>query len=209
MTRQAVAARLARRLTSRKCDSAFTVSCLASHLSTNPRRNDRPAQVVSISLAGAAIGSLSGTVLADALGRVRAFAADALPLLAGAALCATAESSTGILAGRFLVGVGIGLASALVPLYISEVAPTQARGTLGSVNQLMICIGILAALVANVVLPVADWRTMFWLSAVPAGLLGAGASRLRCHCVRLCVVARLCNPSGLVNAPPRRGCMPV
>ena len=131
--------------------------------------------MVSISLAGAAIGSLSGTVLADALGRVRAFVADALPLAAGAALCATADSSTAILAGRFLVGVGIGLASALVPLYISEVAPTQARGQLGSVNQLMICIGILAALVANVLLPVQDWRTMFWLSAVPAGLLGVGA----------------------------------
>ena len=131
--------------------------------------------MVSISLAGAAIGSLSGSVLADALGRVRAFAVDVLPLLGGAALCATATSSTAILAGRFACGVGIGLASALVPLYISEVAPTQDRGRLGSVNQLMICIGILAALVANVVLPVTEWRTMFWLSAVPAALLAAGS----------------------------------
>jgi MFS family permease len=130
---------------------------------------------VSISLAGAAFGSLSGTVLADSLGRIRAFAVDAVPLVIGAALCATATSSATILCGRFLVGIGIGLASALVPLYISEVAPTSVRGTLGSTNQLIICLGILGALVANVVLPVTAWRTMFWLSVVPALLLAAGS----------------------------------
>ena len=138
-----------------------------------------PLQVVSISLAGAAVGSLSGSILADALGRSRAFVLDALPLLAGAALCATAQDVNAIIAGRALVGLGIGLSSALVPLYISEVAPTSIRGQLGTVNQLMICVGILVALVINVVLPVTAWRTMFWISAVPAVLLGLGA-RLRC-----------------------------
>lgn len=79
--------------------------------------------------------------------------------------------------GRLLAGIGIGVTSAVVPLYISEVvlcsfyrhcdhvyffednifqhplkmqiSPTEIRGTLGSVNQLFICIGILAALVAG------------------------------------------------------------
>jgi MFS family permease len=132
-------------------------------------------QVVSISLAGAAIGSLSGTVLADSLGRIKTFALDSLPLIIGAAICATSTSANAILLGRFLVGVGIGLSSALVPLYISEVAPTSARGQLGTINQLIICIGILGALVANVVLPVTAWRSMFWLAAVPAALLAVGA----------------------------------
>ena len=131
-------------------------------------------QVVSISLAGAAFGSLSGTVLADSLGRLRAFLVDAVPLLAGAALCATATSPAALLSGRFLCGFGIGLASALVPLYISEVAPTSIRGICGSANQLMICLGILNALIVNVVLPVDAWRTMFWLAVVPSLLLVAG-----------------------------------
>jgi MFS family permease len=132
--------------------------------------------VVSITLAGAAVGSLSGTVLADVFGRVKAFVADAVPLLAGSFLCATATSYEMLLAGRALVGLGIGLSSALVPLYISEVAPTSIRGRLGTVNQLMICVGILAALVVNVVLPVTAWRDMFALSAIPAAILALGAA---------------------------------
>lgn len=135
-------------------------------------------QVISISLAGAAVGSLSGSVLADMFGRCKAFLIDAIPLVAGSALCAVAVSSTQVLAGRFLIGIGIGLASALVPLYISEVAPAKVRGTLGSVNQLMICVGILAALVVNVALPATEWRTMFWLAMIPAAIMGLGTPLL-------------------------------
>jgi MFS family permease len=132
-------------------------------------------------LAGAAVGSLSGTVLADSLGRIKAFVLDSLPLIIGSALCATSTSSTTMLVGRFVVGVGIGLSSALVPLYISEVAPTSARGKLGTINQLIICIGILGALVANVLLPVTAWRTMFWFAAIPAALLAAGETPQKMH----------------------------
>jgi hypothetical protein len=42
-------------------------------------------------------------------------------------------------------------------------------------NQLLICLGILAALLVNVALPVADWRTMFLLAALPAAALLLGA----------------------------------
>ncbi|KAJ7518339.1 hypothetical protein O6H91_21G064600 [Diphasiastrum complanatum] len=78
--------------------------------------------------------------------------------------------------GRLLVGIGIGISSAIVPLYISEISPTDIRGALGSVNQLFICVGILAALVAG--LPLAGntiwWRSMFALAVVPALLLCLG-----------------------------------
>jgi MFS family permease len=100
--------------------------------------------------------------------------ATAIPLALGAAACATAAGLPTLLAGRALAGLGIGLASALVPLYISEVAPARVRGALGSVNQLVICVGILGALVANVALPATSWRTMFGVAAVPAVLLAAG-----------------------------------
>lgn len=130
--------------------------------------------VVSSLLAGAAVGSLAGSALADSLGRRRAFLLDAAPMLAGSLLCAGATRLSTILLGRLLAGFGIGLSSALVPLYISEIAPTRLRGTLGSVNQVLICLGILAALVVNVVLPATAWGTMFALAAVPAGLLALG-----------------------------------
>jgi MFS family permease len=77
--------------------------------------------VVSSSLAGAAVGSLAGSGLADSLGRRKAFLLDSVPLVAGALLCASATGLTSILSGRVLVGLGIGLSSALVPLFISEV----------------------------------------------------------------------------------------
>ncbi|GAB2300001.1 hypothetical protein Dimus_034045 [Dionaea muscipula] len=134
--------------------------------------------VVSTLLAGATVGSFTGGSLADKFGRKRTFQLDAIPLAIGAFLCATAQSVETMMAGRVLCGIGIGISSALVPLYISEISPTEIRGALGSVNQLFICIGILAALVAG--LPLAGdplwWRTMFGIAIVPSVLLVLGMS---------------------------------
>ncbi len=76
---------------------------------------------MSVLLAGAAVGSLSGSGLANSLGRKMSLFLTAVPLLVGAVLSASAASLEAMLAGRAIAGVGIGLASALVPLYISEV----------------------------------------------------------------------------------------
>jgi sugar porter (SP) family MFS transporter len=130
--------------------------------------------VVSSLLVGATAGSLGGSALADAAGRRGGLVATALPLAVGALLCARASSLASLLAGRVVSGAGIGLASALVPLYVSEVSPASSRGALGSVNQLVICVGILGALVANVCLPATEWRAMFAAAAAPAALLAAG-----------------------------------
>ena len=55
-----------------------------------------------------------------------------------------------------------------------QIAPSRVRGALGSINQLVICIGIVSALTVNVVLPATSWRTMFYLASLPALLLGLG-----------------------------------
>ncbi|XP_030952608.1 plastidic glucose transporter 4-like [Quercus lobata] len=132
--------------------------------------------VVSALLAGATVGSFTGGALADKFGRTRSFQLDAIPLTIGAFLCVTAQSVQTMIIGRLLAGIGIGVTSAIVPLYISEISPTEIRGTLGSVNQLFICIGILAALVAG--LPLAGnplwWRTMFGIAILPSILLALG-----------------------------------
>ncbi|XVF31585.1 hypothetical protein REPUB_Repub17cG0003600 [Reevesia pubescens] len=132
--------------------------------------------VVGTLLAGATVGSFTGGALADKFGRTRTFQLDAIPLIIGAVLTATAQTVQTMIIGRLLAGIGIGISSAIVPLYISEISPTEIRGALGSVNQLFICIGILAALVAG--LPLAGnpqwWRTMFGVAAVPSILLVLG-----------------------------------
>ncbi|KAG4926142.1 hypothetical protein JHK82_051947 [Glycine max] len=132
--------------------------------------------IVSALLAGATVGSFTGGALADKFGRTRTFQLDAIPLAIGGFLCATAQSVQTMIIGRLLAGIGIGVTSAIVPLYISEISPTEIRGALGSVNQLFICIGILAALLAG--LPLVGnpiwWRTMFGITVVPSVLLALG-----------------------------------
>ncbi|CAA7018170.1 unnamed protein product [Microthlaspi erraticum] len=132
--------------------------------------------IVSALLAGATVGSFTGGALADKFGRTRTFQLDAIPLAIGAFLCATAQSVQTMIVGRLLAGIGIGISSAIVPLYISEISPTEIRGALGSVNQLFICVGILAALIAG--LPLAAnplwWRTMFGVAVIPSVLLAIG-----------------------------------
>ena len=66
----------------------------------------------------------------------------------------------------------------------------QIRGTLGSLNQLVICIGILFALLVNVLIPPANWRYMFYIAVVPAVLLTLGEPS---HCCWLLVAtAKTC-----------------
>ncbi|MQL91434.1 hypothetical protein Taro_024041 [Colocasia esculenta] len=76
--------------------------------------------VVSIFIAGAFIGSLSCGSLTDNLGCRRTLQIDTIPLIIGALLSAQAHSVDEILWGRFLVGLGIGVNTVLVPIYISE-----------------------------------------------------------------------------------------
>ena len=68
--------------------------------------------------------------------------------------------------------------SAPAAVLLVQIAPSRVRGALGSVNQLVICIGIVSALVVNVVLPQTSWRTMFYLASLPALLLGLGERQL-------------------------------
>lgn len=103
-------------------------ACCASAASTNlpsiVHGNQKccDLQMVSMVLAGATIGSTSGSGLADGLGRRKSFLLSAVPLVIGSILCATAGSANALLAGRFLCGMGIGLTSAVTPVYISEVS---------------------------------------------------------------------------------------
>ena len=140
-----------------------------------------------VAMSSALVGCLAGAMVAGA-------AADKYgrkPLLTTAAVLFTVSAiGTGLFndftlfnIARFMGGMGIGVASALAPMYIAEVSPTQIRGRMVSLNQMTIVLGILAAQIVNMLLArdtsVAEnqtwnvawgWRWMFWAETVPAAL---------------------------------------
>eukprot|EP01018_Ginkgo_biloba_P002308 Gb_38332 [translate_table: standard] len=134
------------------------------------------AWVVSTTIISAVVGSFIGGVLAETLGRKKAFQLDAVPLVIGAILSAAAKNVAVMIIGLLFVGIGIGISSSIVPLYIFEISPPEIRGALGSVNQLFIWVGLLFGLVAG--LPLAEnpqwWRSMFSIAVVPALLMALG-----------------------------------
>jgi len=138
---------------------------------------------MSTALVGCLIGAMVAGAMADRYGRK--------PLLITAAVLFTVSAiATGLFddftlfnVARFIGGIGIGVASALSPMYIAEVSPSHIRGRLVSLNQMTIVLGILAAQVANMLLArdTSDvvsqawnvewgWRWMFWAETVPAAL---------------------------------------
>ncbi|CAI5511471.1 unnamed protein product [Closterium sp. Naga37s-1] len=132
--------------------------------------------IVSIPLAVAAVGAPLGGWLADVAGRRRAFQIAALPFIAGSLVSAAASATWHMVIGRALVGVGLGIVSGTVPLYISEVTPTSSRGTWGTLAQLSTSTGVFSALLAG--LPLEQhhswWRGMNLLGSLPPCLLLLG-----------------------------------
>jgi len=131
--------------------------------------------VVGMVLVGAAAAALGGGGLSDRIGRRATLILTALIFVAGALLCAFAGSFQMLLLGRLIVGLGIGLASTTVPVYISEVAHPTARGWQVSLFQLAITIGILAAYLVDYAFAASGgWRWMLGLAAIPGLILGLG-----------------------------------
>src|SRR5579862_4687504 len=131
--------------------------------------------IVSGVLAGAATGALAGGRLADLFGRRKLLIITAVIFAAGAILCAVAMSATTLIIGRIIVGLGIGLSSGTVPVYISEVSPAEARGWQVSLFQLAITVGILLAYVVDYAFSkIEGWRWMFGLAVVPAAIFALG-----------------------------------
>jgi MFS transporter, SP family, galactose:H+ symporter len=132
--------------------------------------------VVAIALAGAAIGAAMAGYLSDRFGRRRVILGAGLLFIAGAVISAVASGVIILLIGRFLVGLAIGVASMLTPLYLAEISPAQDRGAIVSLNQLCITGGILASYLVGFALArvTGGWRWMFAIGALPGIILAAG-----------------------------------
>src|SRR5947209_2681505 len=131
--------------------------------------------IVAGLLLGAMIGSAVAGRMSDRLGRKRLIVIAAVIFTGGALLAAFAPSVGVLVAARVIIGLAVGSAALVVPLYLSEIAPTGIRGQIASLNQLMIVGGILAAFIVNAILASsANWRLMLGLAAVPSVILLAG-----------------------------------
>ena len=132
--------------------------------------------VAGIVLVGAVIGATVAGTLSDRFGRRRVILVTALVFVIGALASAAAENVTVLLTGRLLIGIAIGVASMLTPLYLAEIAPAASRGAVTSLNQLCITLGILVSYLVGYAFATTPegWRWMLGLGAVPGAILAAG-----------------------------------
>lgn len=131
--------------------------------------------IVSSLLLGAAVGAGSAGALSDRLGRRNLILIAGVTFSIGAIGAALAPNIAVLVLFRVVLGLAVGAAALTVPLYLSEIAPTQIRGAISSLNQLMITVGILAAYIVNAILaPSGAWRWMLGLAVIPSIVLLIG-----------------------------------
>ncbi|KAL3256957.1 hypothetical protein ABHI18_007194 [Aspergillus niger] len=127
---------------------------------------------------GAILGSVFVSYLSDPWGRRPVLFTGGLLASLGAALQAGAVNVAMLIAGRLIAGLAIGLMSAIIPVYCSELSPPRIRGFLGSLQQWMIGLGVVVAqwVGYGCSLRTGDFSWSFPLAfqAVPAVILSCG-----------------------------------
>jgi SP family sugar porter-like MFS transporter len=140
-----------------------------------------------VAMTTALVGCLAGAMVAgsaaDKYGRKPLLVLSAVLFTVSAIATGLFNDFTLFNIARFIGGIGIGVASALSPMYIAEVSPAEIRGRMVSLNQMTIVLGILSAQIVNMLLAkdtaVAEsqawntewgWRWMFWAETLPAAL---------------------------------------
>jgi SP family sugar:H+ symporter-like MFS transporter len=146
---------------------------------------------VASALLGCAVGAYLAGRLADRWGRIPVMLLGSILFLVSALGSGLAFAAWDLVIWRIIGGLGIGIASVIAPAYISEIAPKAIRGSLASLQQLAITVGIFAALLSDALLAnvaggaseelwfgLEAWRWMFMACAVPAIVYGVIALRL-------------------------------
>ena len=136
--------------------------------------------VVAAVPVGAVFGAWFASSRADLLGRKKLILVSAAVFIVGAIGSAVAGGLALLVIARIVIGLAIGVASAITPVYISEVAPPDIRGGLVTFFQLAVTLGILVAYLVGLAFTDMNegWRWMLGLGAVPAIVLGLGVVRL-------------------------------
>ncbi len=139
--------------------------------------------IVSALLWGAVFGTLISGILSSHLGRRRTIMISAVIFVLGSIACALAPNEHMLIISRFFLGIAVGVASFTAPLYLSEIAPRTVRGSMISMYQLMITIGIVMAFLSDTWLASyatfggvtgGHWRIMLGIIAIPAVIMFVG-----------------------------------
>lgn len=141
--------------------------------------------VVTSSLVfAAALGAVTCGKICDMAGRRSTIIALALMFFLGTLVVVFAPGVTMLVVGRILLGLAVGGASIVVPVYLSELAPHEIRGSISGRNEVAIVTGQLAAFVVNAIIGNVwghidgIWRVMFAICAIPAVCLFIGMLRM-------------------------------
>ena len=127
--------------------------------------------VVSVVLIGAMTGAVVGGAVADRIGRRATLVWGGAIFVAGSVLAWWSPSVVILIMARSLLGLAIGFTSVTAPVYVSELSPPQSRGTLISLYQFALTLGIaLSDLIGYWLAKEKEWRAMFGLGAIPAAL---------------------------------------
>lgn len=141
--------------------------------------NDMVVETITTSgLLGAIAGALFCGKITDYFGRKKVILFSAIIFSFGAVWSGIALDPQNLILARFFLGIAIGISSFAVPLYIAEVSPTNIRGRLVSMFQLMITLGILISYLSDLYFAdennVSCWRTMFYVGVIPGLVLLTG-----------------------------------
>ena len=127
---------------------------------------------------GAIVGCLVAGSVSDKYGRKPGLLIAAAIFALSSLAMAFSSSRDVFIGARFCAGIGVGMASMLSPMYISEISPAHMRGRMVAINQLTIVLGILITNLINYMLRnYGDdaWRWMFGLGFIPSTLFFIGA----------------------------------
>src|SRR5882724_2153492 len=138
-------------------------------------------------LLGCAVGAFLAGTLADKFGRRAVLIIAAILFVWGSWGSGVAHGSLEFILYRFMGGLAVGAASIICPAYISEIAPSEIRGRLSSLQQLAIVLGLFFAFFSNYLFVGAAgtaestfwfgfqaWQWMFWAETIPAVLFFIG-----------------------------------
>ncbi|EDV23116.1 uncharacterized protein TRIADDRAFT_58068 [Trichoplax adhaerens] len=130
-------------------------------------------RIVGVMLAGAVGGSIVGGYMIDKLGRWTSILLNSIVFIIGALVMSLAHNYATLIVGRILIGFAVAISAMAECVYIAEIAPSNRRGSLITLNELFITLGLLLAYLINYIfIDVANgWRFMFGLSALPAVFL--------------------------------------